>query len=255
MTALNAMIYAAGKGTRLQPLTLHTPKALVTIGEYPMLDFALAKAERLGASRCVVNIHHHAQQLRDYLEQRPSGNMEILISDESDGLLDTGGGLLKAAPLFETGADLLLLNADVLTNAPLEQLLLFHRQSQSLATLLVQERKASRYLLFDHTMQLAGWQNPATGEEIRLHAGQSDLHPYGFNGIQLLQHRFLNLIEPKEEKFSITPLYLQMAERHSIKGFIPQQAYEWFDIGSTDKLNKASKLFLSCSPEKRRTFF
>lgn len=255
MTALNAMIFAAGRGTRLQPLTLHTPKALVTIGEYPMLAFALAKAERLGASRCIVNIHHHAQQVRNHLEQRSSGNMEILISDESDGLLDTGGGLLKAAPLFDKDADILLLNADVLTNAPLEQLLTFHRKGQALATLLVQKREASRYLLFNRDMQLAGWQNPGTGEEIHLNVSQNDLQPYGFNGIQLLQHRFLNLIGTKEEKFSITPLYLQLAEKHSIKGFTPQQAYEWFDIGSRDKLNNASNLFLSCSPEKRRTFF
>lgn len=255
MTALNAMIFAAGRGTRLHPLTLHTPKALVTIGEYPMLDFALAKAERLGASRCVVNVHHHAQQVRDYLEQRPSGKMEVLISDESEALLDTGGGLLKAAPLFEKGANLLLLNADVLTNAPLEQLLLFHRQSQSLATLLVQERKASRYLLFDNNMQLCGWQNPASGEKIRLDPTQTALHPYGFNGIQLIQHRFLDLIKGKEHKFSITPLYLQLAEMYPIKGWLSDQPFEWFDIGSIDKLNKASNLFLSCDPEKRRTFF
>lgn len=253
--SLNAMIFAAGVGSRLRPYTDTTPKALIRIGDHPMLEMALRKLERLQVRRVVVNVHHHAQQVIDFVAAYKSELMEICISDESQQLLDTGGGLVKAAPLFEKGSNVLIYNVDVLTNAPLEDLIEYHQSSDHLATMMVQVRTASRYLLFDKDGQLCGWRNPKTMEEIWVNEPDAKALQVGFNGIQIIRPELLTLIKSKRSAFPIIPEYLQLAHSQAIKGWIQSNESEWFDIGTPDKLNNASKLFLTCGPIKRQTFF
>lgn len=252
---LNAMIFAAGIGSRLKPYTDTRPKALVEIGNYPMLEIALRKLERLQVSRVVVNVHHHAQQVIDFLKAYKSGDMEICISEESHQLLDTGGGLLNAAPLFIKGSDILIYNVDVLTNAPLENLIEQHQNSDQLATMMIQVRTASRYLLFNKDLQLCGWRNPKTMEEIWVNAPDNGALQFGFNGIQIIKPELLTFLKNKNSAFPIIPEYLKLSETLSIKGWRQAGDSEWFDIGTPDKLKNASKLFLTCGPIKRQTFF
>lgn len=252
--SLNAMIFAAGIGSRLKPYTDSRPKALIKIGDYPMLEMALRKLERLQVRRVVVNVHHHAQQVKGFLGAFKSSQMEICISDESDQLLDTGGGLVKAAPLFEKGSDILIYNVDVLTNAPLRQLIEYHQSNGQLATMMIQARTASRYLLFDQDLRLCGWRHPKTMEEIWVNAPDSNALPFGFNGIQVIRPELLTLLKNKISAFPIIPEYLHLSKSQLIKGWIQADGSEWFDIGTPDKLNNASKLFLTCGPVKRQTF-
>jgi NDP-sugar pyrophosphorylase family protein len=252
--SLNAMIFAAGIGSRLKPFTDTRPKALIKIGDHPMLEMALRKLERLEVQRVVVNVHHHAQQVKDFLGAFKSDRMEICISDESHQLLDTGGGLIKAAPLFEKASDILIYNVDVLTNAPLGQLIKYHQNNGQLTTMMIQKRMASRYLLFDRDLRLCGWRNPKTMEEIWVNAPDSKALPFGFNGIQIIQPELLTLLKNKRTAFPIIPEYLQLSKSQLIKGWIQADSSEWFDIGTPDKLNNASKLFLTCDLEKRQTF-
>jgi N-acetyl-alpha-D-muramate 1-phosphate uridylyltransferase len=252
--SLNAMIFAAGIGSRLKPYTDTTPKALVKIGDYPMLEIALRKMERLQVSRVVVNVHHHAQQVIDFLGAYKSDQMEICISNESGQLLNTGGGLIKAAPLFELGSDILIYNVDVLTNAPLEKLINFHQSNGALTTMMIQARTASRYLLFDQDLRLCGWRNPKTLEEIWANSPDSKALQFGFNGIQVIKPELLTLLPNKSSAFPIIPEYLQLSNSQLIKGWIQSDSSEWFDIGTPDKLYNASKLFLTCAPLKRKTF-
>ncbi|GAO31327.1 sugar phosphate nucleotidyltransferase [Geofilum rubicundum] len=253
--SLNAMIFAAGIGSRLKPYTDTCPKALVKIADHPMLEMALQKLERLQVRRVVVNVHHHAQQVKDFLRDYQSDHMEICISDESDQLLDTGGGLIHAAPLFEKGSDILIYNVDVLTNAPLKALVQYHQAGIQLVTLMIQKRKASRYLLFDQDLQLCGWRNPKTQEELWVDDPEPNALSYGFNGVQVISYQLLTLINNKKSSFPIIPEYLQLAQSQAIKGWIQSSGSEWFDIGTPDKLDNASKLFLTCTSQKRQTFF
>lgn len=248
---MNAMIFAAGLGSRLRPLTDNCPKALIKIDHRSLLEIALLKMSRLKIKKVVVNVHHHAQQIIDFIQNYRSNNMEILISDERDQLLDTGGGLLNAAPLFDRGSQILIYNVDVVTNANIEALIQYHNIHQNLATLFVQERKASRYLMFDNNNLLCGWKNPKTGEEKWV----SDVvtsKAMGFNGVQVINYELLNLIDAKNA-FPIIPVYLQLAEKHRISGWVDNKS-EWFDAGTPEKVNNVREFFINCTPEKRQTF-
>ncbi len=248
---MNAMIFAAGLGSRLRPLTDNCPKALIKIGHRSLLEIALLKLSRLKIKKVVVNVHHHAQQIIDFIENYPPQNFEIIISDEREQLLDTGGGLLKAAPFFVEGSQILIYNVDVVTNANIEALIQYHNAHKNLATLVVQERNASRYLMFDNNNLLCGWQNPKTGDKKWV----SDVvasKAMGFNGIQVINYELLNLIDAKGA-FPIIPLYLKLAEKHRISGWIDSKS-EWFDVGTPEKLKNIREFFLNCNPEKLHTF-
>ena len=249
---MNAMIFAAGLGTRLQPLTNNCPKALVKIGDDELLKIALNKLKRLGIKKVVVNVHHFAEQIIYFIQNYHSGSMEIVISDESNQLLDTGGGLLKAAPLFDKGTPILIYNVDVITNAPIDQLIEQHFIENNLATLLVQDRKASRYLMFDQNNQLCGWNNPNTGEE-KWVTTPKPAKKLGFNGIQIINSELLRLINA-ENSFPIIPIYLQLAQSQRISGWSNWNG-EWFDVGTPERLNNVTDFFLNYTPEKRQTYY
>jgi N-acetyl-alpha-D-muramate 1-phosphate uridylyltransferase len=249
---INAMIFAAGVGSRLKPLTNKTPKALIEIDGHPLLEFALKKLERLGIPKVIVNVHHHADQILSYLNGYKSSSLEILISDESAHLMDTGGGLVKASNLFDKNAEILIYNADILTNANLQDLINFHKAENNLVSLFTENRSASRYLLFDENAHLVGWQNPKTGEEIRVSSIQ-DTHKMGFNGVQIVNHRLLSLIG-SDGAFPIIPEYLELAKDHKIKGW-DHWTGDWFDIGTPEKLEKSADFYAGCLPNKKLDFF
>lgn len=161
---MKAMIFAAGTGSRLKPLTDHTPKALIPIGGKPMLEHVILKLKSSGFDQIVINIHHLGNQIVDFLEANNNFGVRIEISDESDYLLDTGGGIKKATSLLCGNEPFLIHNVDILSNVDLKKLYDTHVQTNPLATLLVSQRNTSRYLLFNKENRLCGWRNHETGE-------------------------------------------------------------------------------------------
>ncbi|WP_232468326.1 nucleotidyltransferase family protein [Alkalitalea saponilacus] len=236
------MIFAAGKGTRLKPYTNQCPKALVKVGELTMLEIALRKLSRIGIKRVVINVHHFADQIIKFLKDYPADNMEILISDEREQLLDTGGGLLNAQMLFDEEEPILIYNVDVLTNAPIEKLIDYHIENDNLVSMMVQKRDASRFLHFDETDQLCGWSNPKTGETIvSLEANQTE--KLGFNGIHIIEYEVLDLIT-KTGVFPIVPEYLELSKNFPVKGW-SNWSGDWFDIGTPEKLENVNEFVAS----------
>jgi len=161
---MKAMVFAAGLGTRLYPLTKEVPKALVEVGGRPLLRLVLEKLVAAGIREIVINVHHFPEMIRSYLHDHPLPGVTLHISDESDELLDTGGGLMKAAPWLMGGEPVLVHNVDVISDLDIGALLAFHREKGGVATLAVRERETRRYLLFDRDMRLTGWMDRQTGE-------------------------------------------------------------------------------------------
>ncbi len=238
---MQAMIFAAGLGTRLQPLTNDKPKALVEINGKTLLERCIVNLQMHGIQKIIVNVHHFSEQIIALLEERTFSGLDIQISDESEMLLDTGGGVLKAAPLFDSQQPILLLNVDVLTNLSFRELRSYHQREKALATLVVRRRDTSRYLLFDNNRQLTGWKNYKTGAtKISKPNEFEQSSPNAFSGIQIIQPELLNLIEEKG-KFSIIDLYLRLAKSNSIKAFIDDHSI-WMDLGKYEQMNEAEQL-------------
>jgi MurNAc alpha-1-phosphate uridylyltransferase len=232
---MNAMIFAAGLGSRLRPLTNEKPKALVKIAGTTMLEMTLLKMKKAGIRKVVVNVHHHREQILDFLANFHAPEMEILVSDEKDQLLDTGGGLLKARPIFDDGSAILLYNVDIVTTANLKAFIDFHENSKPLATLMVKKRETSRFLLFNKEMQLAGWRNVKTGEKI-ISRELPHYKEFGFQGIQIVGPDIFDFIE-ETGNFSIMKMYLRLSQSHILKGYESKNDV-WFDIGTPKKLEE-----------------
>ncbi len=236
---MNAMIFAAGLGTRLAPLTDTKPKALVEVGGKPLLEHAIDHFVACGATQIVVNVHHFAGQIVDYIERNRNNwpNAEIAISDESDELLDTGGGLAKALALFADREPIVVGNADVLCNAPLAQLLENHKNSHSEATLITRQRNSTRQLLFDDDSRLAGWINKTTGET-KAPRPLAGTHESAFCGLHIVEQELIRRM-PHERKFAIIDAYLGLAAEHVIReATLPAECF-WFDVGTVEKLSAA----------------
>lgn len=230
---MNAMIFAAGMGTRLKPLTDRMPKALVPVEGKPLLQHVLDKLHREGFDNIVVNVHHFAEQIIDYLK-----DTDVKISDESTQLLETGGGLKKAFPLFGNDEHILIHNVDILSNVRLAD---FYRQSLPAdATLLVSWRETQRYLLFDDDMRLVGWTNRATGE-IRSPFPDLDLHlchMLAFSGIHCISPRLAPLMDSFEDRFPIMDFYIRNCRDIRIKGIVSPDL-RLLDVGKLDTINVA----------------
>lgn len=238
---MEAMIFAAGLGTRLLGETADTPKALVDVGGKPLLQRAIEKLSAAGVSKIVVNVHHFARQVIDFIE-RQKWEVPVLISDESDQLLETGGGLKKAGPLFSGKAPILIYNVDIISSLGLQQLESVHLASDNLATLVVSERKSQRYFKFDADMQLAGWINKRSGEtKISRPEVFDQARELAFSGIHMVQPEILNYM-PSQDRFSIIEVYLELAKTQKIKGFLDTSEL-WMDVGKPDDLAAARKLF------------
>ncbi len=214
---MKAMILAAGLGSRLKPLTDDRPKALVKIGDKTLLEHTILKLVENGFDEIVVNAHHFSQMLIDFLNSHDFG-VNIFISDESDRLLDTGGGILKAANFLDGDAPFLVHNVDIITDIDLRLLYHTHSNSTALATLAVGKRESSRVFLFDNELNLAGWKNNLTGKKIIPDSSRQSLSEYAFSGIHVINPDFFNHVKSKGP-FSIVDAYLSLCCRHSIKGY------------------------------------
>lgn len=235
---MKAMIFAAGLGTRLRPLTDSTPKALVPINGKPLLHHILYKLQQAGCTHVVINVHHHAEQIVSYVHNHDYG-MRIEISDESHMLLDTGGGLRKAASLLEGDEPILVHNVDILSNIDFDVLLQKHLPD-SLATVVVSPRDTSRYLLFDNDMRMQGWCNIKSGEVKPQELDASRLQRAAFAGIHVVSPRIFELMSQMPDKFSIIDFYLQAMSEHRIMGYIPQD-FAMLDVGKIDSLKPAEE--------------
>ena len=235
------MIFAAGLGTRLKPLTDTMPKALVRVGGKPLIEHVVEKLKDAGFGRMVVNVHHFAPQVVDYLHANGNFGADIRISDESAVLLDTGGGLKKAGPLFQPDVPVLIHNVDILSNVNLVRF--YENSKDSDATLLVSERKTKRYLLFDDGMRLVGWTNVETGE---VKSPYPDFAPskyrrLSFCGIHVISPEVFELMRGWPEKFSIIDFYLNMAATRKIRA-VYAPGLKIIDIGSPEKLAEADRI-------------
>ncbi|WP_297151271.1 nucleotidyltransferase family protein [uncultured Prevotella sp.] len=274
---MQAMIFAAGLGTRLKPLTDTMPKALVRVGGEPLIKRVIMNLAAAGVERIVVNVHHFAEQIIDYLKDNDNFGLDIRISDETAGLLETGGGIKKAAPLFDSAAPILIHNVDILSNVDLREFYQIASQSEKGkvkseesecgsekgkveneegrgkneesnccdavdAVLLVSWRKTKRYLLFNDDMKLVGWTNIETGE---VRSPYPELNPkecrmYAFAGIHALSPRLLKMMDEFPDRFGIIDFYLKACATHNIKGYVKDDL-KLMDIGKLDTLAQAEE--------------
>lgn len=240
--AMIAMILAAGLGTRLKPWTDHHPKALAVVNGKPVLQRNIEYLQQAGIYKVVVNVHHFADQIIAAVEEHQGWGSEVRISDESDAVLETGGGLQKAVPLFGEARTVLLMNADILTDLPLNALLAQHADSGADATLAVTNRESTRCFLFDDTGRLCGWRNRKTGETKQpRQVATATVKEKAFSGIQVLQESIFRHL-PFAGKFSMVDAYLAMCSQHQIRAFDHSQS-KFIDIGTMEKLEAASLLF------------
>lgn len=230
---MKAMILAAGLGTRLRPLTNDRPKALVTVGGQTLLEIALARLRRFGVGEVIINTHYHAGMIVDYLKAKGNFGMRIELSLEED-LLDTGGGLRKAAAFFEDGAPFVLHNVDVVSSFDLGRMLRFHKACNALATLAVQRRESSRYLLFDQEGRLCGRRLVREGQEqIAQRAAKMEALP--FAGIHVISPAIFAAMTERGA-FSIIDAYLRLvAGGEKIVSFRNDECY-WRDLGRAEHL-------------------
>ena len=226
------MIFAAGLGTRLKPLTDTMPKALVPLGGKPLLQWQVEKLREAGIRDIVVNVHHFPNQIIDAIRAHEGWGCRIQVSDERDCLLETGGGLRKAKALLGTDEPVLTCNVDILSNIDLKALLAAYDDSASL--LVVSDRQTQRYLCFDEQQMLCGWTNIATGEL----KGQDGRH-LAFSGMQILSPEALALLDTMpEERFSLIDFYLRTMQRVPFRAYVPSD-YRMMDVGKINQLAEA----------------
>jgi len=248
---MKAMIFAAGLGTRLKPITDTMPKALVPVWGKPLLWHIVSKLKEAGYDDIVINIHHFAQQIRDYVASQDSFGVRINFSDETDLLRETGGGILHARELLEGCGSFPIHNVDIISDLDLKW---FREQTSDdhLATLLVSERQSSRYLLFNDDMRLVGWTNAKTGE---LKSPFTDINiekcrKLAFSGIHYMSDKIFDDLqaygEIHGEKFSIIDFYLSEAASGSICGIVPLSGLSLVDVGKVSTLKELeTSLFAS----------
>ena len=237
---MKAMIFAAGLGTRLRPLTERCPKALVPVAGRPMLERVIRRLVQAGFDELVVNIHHRGEQIVEYLESHPFPGATLHISDERDMLLDTGGGIRKARRWLEGDEPFLIHNVDILCDIDLRDFYRRHLNSGAEASLLVGQRATSRYLLFDQGNRLCGWTNTATGETLPPGTDPAAFRPMAFGGIHVFSPSLFRRMEAGgwQGRFSIIPFYLSVCGEACIRGEEARGTY-WFDIGKIDTLHQA----------------
>ena len=276
---MRAMIFAAGLGTRLKPLTDTLPKALVPLAGKTLLQWQIERLKAAGITDIVVNVHHFPDMIINYLRDNDNFGCRIAVSDERDMLLETGGGLRKAKSLLlgigsrESGNNdepILICNVDILSNIDIPTLLKAYNPDE-MGVVVVSPRDTQRYLLFDETNRLCGWTNIATGEirpaslvsslnilpptgEADLQAKptyqlqRSDLSPLAFSGMQVLNPRIFDVMDKvvaeKGDKFSLIDLYLSIAEKEILRAFIPEN-YRMMDVGKIAQLSEAESFAAS----------
>jgi NDP-sugar pyrophosphorylase family protein len=240
---MKAIIFAAGLGTRLKPLTDNRPKALIELNGNPLIWHTINNLKKHGINEVVVNVHHHAQMLINYLKNTNFG-IDVNISDERSFLLDTGGGLLNARQFLDGEEPFIAINVDIISSVDIEKVIEFHKKNRPLATLVVRKRQTGRLLLFDKNHRLTGWKNIDTGQEIILSEDYMHSIPLAFSGIHIISPDIFNLISEKG-KFSIVDLYLRLAKDHPIIGYEDASDF-WLDLGKPGQIKIAGEYLLTC---------
>ena len=247
------MIFAAGLGTRLKPHTDHCPKAMVEVAGLPMIAHQLLRLRSAGCQRVVVNVHHYAEQIIDYVTTNNGFGLEVSFSDERELLLDTGGGIRKALPLFDANYPVLVHNVDIFSNADLGALYASHINNGADASLLVSRRNTSRYFVFDEEDRLVAWKNTQTGEVRTAYDGLNSSLEHltedgerfrlrAFSGIHIISPSLFPLLEQQDEIFSITNFYWQHSQQHRILGIEAPNDFRWVDAGKPDTLPRAAEI-------------
>ena len=233
---MNGMIFAAGLGTRLRPLTNDRPKALVELKGKTLLERVVERMREVQVERLVINIHHFADQVELFLKEKGDFGMDIVLSDERDELLDTGGGVLKARELFIPGKPVLIHNVDILTDLDLKALVRQHESREAYATLAVQRAVADRVLKFNHGI-LKGWENKRTGVQKIVDEGFYGATEFNYCGIQVLSPEYLKHIIHRGV-FSIIDEHLAQAKEHPIELF--RHDGRCLDLGTPEAIKRAS---------------
>jgi MurNAc alpha-1-phosphate uridylyltransferase len=254
-----AMILAAGLGTRLKPWTDYHPKALAVVSGKSLLQRNIEYLQQYGITNVVVNVHHFADQIIDAIEANQGWGSNIVISDERDEVLETGGGLVKAGFYLKDAGSFVLMNVDILTDLELDKMIAMHRQEKPIATLAVTTRNTSRYFLFDDGNRLCGWRKtsppagllakntgeetgmPAIEKEILRHDVQGAVYQKAFSGIHVISADIFDLIN-RTGKFSMVDVYLDLMQQHTIKSFDHSDS-KFIDVGKPESIAKAEKMF------------
>lgn len=234
-----ALIFAAGKGTRLKPFTDSHPKALALVNDVPLLERNIKYLQSFGVTEFVINVHHFGEQIVEFLEKNNHFGAKIDISDEKDELLETGGGLLFAQKYLENEENFLIMNADILTDLNIHELVKFHETHLPLATLAVSDRNSSRKLFFNSEMVLKGWMNKNSGET-KMAEFNSDFKELAFSGIHCINSSIFDKIK-RRGKFSIMEEYLELMFDNEILGF--QHEAKLIDVGRPESVIEAEKYF------------
>jgi N-acetyl-alpha-D-muramate 1-phosphate uridylyltransferase len=235
-----AMIFSAGLGTRFKPWTDKHPKALAIVNGKSLLQRNVEYLQQYGITDVIVNVHHFAEQIRQAIEKNKGWGSNIQISDETDEVLETGGGLLKAKDLFKPGEPFLTLNVDILTDLDLERFIRFHEKQSPLITLSVTDRDTSRYLLFNPDSRLCGWRNTTSGDE-RITTHCNILNEKAYSCVAAFNYEVFRWI-PFTGKFSLIDVYLALANEHLIIGY-DHSGDKLVDVGKPDSIQLAEALF------------
>ena len=240
LLGFRAIIFSAGLGTRFKPWTDKHPKALALVNGKSLLQRNIEYLQDYGVKDVVVNIHHFPEQIIEAIKQNNGWGSNVIISDETDIVLETGGGLMKARHLLDNGQPFFSLNVDILTNLDLNKLMAFHQQHKPLVTFGVTNRKSSRVLLFDESSRLCGWKNLQTGE-IKISIDKPDLKEMAYSCVVIYEPKIFSLIKQKG-KFSIMDTYLDLAAEHVILGY-DHSGDNLVDVGKPESIAVAEKLF------------
>ena len=237
---MQAMILAAGLGTRLKPITDELPKALVEINGKTLLEIAIRNLIENDFRRIVINVHHFADKVKDFINKNTFA-ADIFISDETDLLLDTGGGIKQARKFFDD-SPILVHNVDIISNLNLKEFYQYHIIDDAIASLAVSNRESNRYLLFNDNNVLCGWQDVKKDEKIIVR-DDVQLHQLAFSGIHILNPHLIESF-PKEQVFSVIKAYLKIAGTEDIHAYVSNEI-KWIDVGKVDSLQKAGELYKS----------
>lgn len=245
---MKAMLLAAGFGTRLKPFTEHHPKALAVVNNKTLLQRNIEYLQQFGIYDVIVNVHHFAEQIIEIIKQNKGWGSNITISDETDAILETGGGLKRAGWYFETDKNFVLMNTDVLTDLQVDEMIAYHAAYKPLATLAVTNRETSRYFLFNEKNILCGWKNVKTkkkkipGPLSFSPGGESKLTAKAFSGIHVINKKLFSLIEENQIKFSMVDVYLSLCVDEQILAYDHSQT-KFIDVGKPESLAVAEQLF------------
>lgn len=242
---MKAMIFAAGIGSRLKPLTDTKPKALIEVNGVTLLEHAVRRLQKFGINEIIINVHHFHRQVKGFLKKNKNFGADIKISDESGKLRDTGGGLKKASWFFNDGNPFLAYNVDVISDIDLSKMLEAHVKSFAVATIAVMKRETSRYFLFNNEMKLCGWINEQTGRTKISRESEKELEKYAFSGIQILNPKIFNMFS-SQDCFSMTDLYLRISTYHKVCGYRHDNDF-WLDLGKPE-LTEGAEIFLKNNP-------